>query len=126
MKNKSRVLVLIFIFLAGLLASKPLFSQVLQKLDGLAISSDLRAQKLQVLFEHPVTGENLLKIFEVVPSTNFKNAKSLKDIKPNDPLSIDYKESENGSLEAVYIAVIPLKKLPFTAEEVRKKLLFWH
>ena len=96
-------------------------AEVLQKLSGLAVSVDLQSQKLSVRFEHPVTGERILKIFSVLPSTGFKNVKRLDQIKPNDPVSIDYQEREKEGLQAVYIEVISLKGLPFDPDQVKKK-----
>ncbi len=110
----------VFILLAVCFAAP---AQVLQKLSGVAVSIDLESHKLHVLFEHPVTGEDAMKIFSVSPSTGFKNAKRLDQIKPNDPVSIDYEES-SSDLKAVYIEVIPLKEVPFNKEQVKKHFGF--
>lgn len=99
-------------------------AQVLQTLSGLAVSVDTGNQKLFILFEHPVTGEESLKEFVVLTSTGFKNVKRLDQIQPNDPINIDYEELAAGTLKAVYIEVVSLRKLPFTKEQVRKKIGF--
>ena len=112
------ILVLIFVL------NNTLSAQILQKLSGVAVSVDVQSRELRVLFEHPVTGEEILKIFQILPSTNFKNAKQLSDIKPKDPVSIDYKEEGPNKLEAVYIEVIPLKEVPFSKEALKKKTHF--
>ncbi len=107
-----------------LAAGGGLSAQVLQKLSGVAVGVNISTQKLEVLFEHPVTGEEILKIFQILPNTNFKNAKQLSDIKPEDPVSVDYKEEEPNKLEAVYIEVIPLEGVPFSKNDLKKKVPF--
>lgn len=112
-----RIWCLIIFFLFSQVAG----AQVLQTLSGFAVSVNPAARELRVLFEHPVTGENTVKVFQVQPNTGFKNVKRLEQIKPNDPVSIDFEE-EGDSLKAVYVEVIPLKEVPFTAKDVRKQV----
>jgi len=100
------------------LITQTALAQHVQTLAGLAVSVDSGRRELRVMFEHPVTGEDVVKIFQIVPSTNFKNVKKLEQIKPNDPVSIDYQETGNGKLDAVYIEVIPLKEMPFSRKDV--------
>lgn len=120
MIKKLWILLVVFLFF-GQAAS----GQVLQTLSGFAISVDPKAQELRVLFEHPVTGENLLKVFKVLPTTGFKNVKRLDQIKPQDPVSVDYEKSENAELQAVYIEVVSLDRAPFDENQVGKYLSFF-
>ncbi len=94
--------------------------QVLQTLSGLVLSVDLKTSQLHVKFEHPVTGENLLKTFTIDDSTGFKHVKGLGQIKPQDPVSIDYEEKKPDQLKAIYIEVVRLNDVPFTKEQVNK------
>lgn len=121
---KKQVQVLFMTLALVLVLGNNLSAQVLQKLSGIAVSIDVGKQKLEVLFEHPVTGEEVLKIFQILPNTNFKNAKRLSDIEPQDPVSIDYHENRGSHLEAVYIEVIPLEGVPFSKEGLKKKIPF--
>ena len=95
-------------------------AEILQKMSGVTTQIDLSSQKLHVRFEHPVTGENSDLTFDIVASTCFKNAKSLKDIQPNDLVSIDYEKNGQDQLEAVYVEIVSLTKLPFSPERVKK------
>ena len=107
-------------FLVVVLISAPsLQAQVLQKLSGLAVSVNAELCELHVRFEHPVTGEEIFKVFMVPSNTGFKNAKRLSDIKPNDPVSVDYEENADGP-RAVYIEVVPLEKVPFDSKQVKR------
>ncbi len=98
-------------------------AQILQKLSGLAVGIDPASHELSVRFEHPVTREHILKIFHILPNTGFKNVKRLEQIKPNDPVSIDYEENGKDGLHAVYIEVISLTNLPFDPNLVKRKFL---
>lgn len=113
------ILVTVVLALSGNLS---VHAQVIQKLSGVTDSIDSQNKKIRILFEHPVTGEQTIKEFDIFSSTGFKNVKRLDQIKPEDPISIDYEESETGTLKAIYIEVVSLKKVPFTREEVRKKI----
>jgi len=110
--------------LACMLGSVPASANpVLQTLSGLVLSVDLRTSELHVQFEHPVTGENLLKTFTVDNRTGFKHVKGLDQIRPQDPVSVDYEEKAPEQLKAVYIEVVRLNDVPFTKEQVKKVLL---
>lgn len=123
MKKKIQIIVFtIFIFVMTVCQNAP--AAVLQKLSGLAVSVNPIDKSLEVLFEHPVTGEGELKNFKILPSTNFKNVKRLDQIKPQDPVSVDY-QSKDGNLHAVYIEVIPLNGVPFNQKEFQKKIGFF-
>ena len=107
----------LFIFL---LMNSGASAQVLQTLSGLVTAVDAESNQLHVLFEHPVTGEELVKIFTIRPDTGFKNVKRLRDIKPRDPVSIDYEEIGVDTLRAVYVEVVSIDKVPFTKEQIDK------
>ncbi len=96
---------------------------VLQTLSGLVLSVNLNTSQLHVKFEHPVTGESELKIFDVDNRTGFKHVKGLNQIKPQDPVSIDYEEKTPDQLKAVYIEVVRLNDVPFTKEQIQKAIL---
>ena len=115
---------LILLAAAFLIISGPAQAQLLQTLSGLTLSVDASSRKLHVLFEHPVTGEETVKVFEILPGTNFKNVKRLEQIQPNDPVNVDYEEDGAGELKAVYIEVVSLDKVPFTKEQLKAKLGF--
>ena len=121
---KQLTLLILLIFFLGLADLG--YAQIVQKLSGIAVSVDLKLQRLEVSFEHPVTGENTLKVFQIEPGTGFKNTKRLDQIKPNDPVSIDYQEAAGNELTAIYVEVIPLNTVPFTREQVTKKLRFFN
>ena len=55
----------ISLLIAVLSLSMPLNAQVLQKLSGLAVSVDAELRTLHIRFEHPVTGEEIFKVFSV-------------------------------------------------------------
>lgn len=116
MKKISLILILAMLVGAGSLSA-----QVLQKLSGLIDSVNLGSHELRVHFQHPVTKEEIVKIIQVLPSTGFKNVKRLDQIKPHDPVSIDYKDDGKGTLHAVYIEVVSLANLPFDPNAVKKK-----
>ena len=117
---KKLMLIFIFMVLVNLPESS---AQILQKLNGLAVAVDPASHQLSVQFEHPVTRDRSLKVFQILPSTGFKNVKRLEQIKPNDPISIDYEEISKGILQAVYIEVVSLKNLPFDPAKVKRKFL---
>ena len=102
--------------------SVPGSAEILQTLSGLVTSVNAQTHELHIRFEHPVTGETLLKTFNISARTNFKNVKRLGDIKPNDAVSIDYEENGSKTLSAVYVEVVSLDKVPFTEEQIRKAL----
>lgn len=112
------------VLIALLMLVQPASAEVLQTLSGFAVSIDPKAQELRVLFEHPVTGENALKVFKIFPNTGFKNVKRLDQIQANDPVSVDYKEAANNELRAVYVEVVPLERVPFDEGQVGKYLNF--
>ena len=116
-----RLLIITLIFAAVIGGTAPASANpVLQTLSGLVLSIDLKASELRVQFEHPVTGENILKIFTIDERTGFKHVKGLGQIKPKDPVSVDYEEKNPNQLKAVYIEVVSLNDVPFTKEQVNK------
>lgn len=118
MKKRFLITVLALAFVLGSVSS--FANPILQTMSGLVLSVDLKASQLHVQFEHPVTGENLLKIFTVDNTTGFKHVKGLGQIRPQDPVSIDYEEKTPEDLKAVYIEVVRLNDVPFTKEQIQK------
>lgn len=110
--------VLALVFVLGSLSASA--SPVLQTLSGLVLSVNLKTNQLHVQFEHPVTGENVLKTFTIDNTTGFKHVKGLNQIKPQDPVSVDYEEKNPDQLKAVYVEVVRLNDVPFTKEQVNK------
>lgn len=100
--------------------AQPVSAEILQTLSGLVTFVNAQTHELHIRFEHPVTGEMLMKTFNVSAKTGFKNVKRLDEIKPNDAVSVDYEESGPKTLSAVYVEVVSLDKVPFTEEQIKK------
>lgn len=119
---KKKIQILVFVLLVVLVSIPASANPILQTLSGLVLAVDLNTSQLRVQFEHPVTGENELKIFNVDHTTGFKHVKGLNQIKPQDPVSVDYEEKTPNDLKAVYIEVVRLNDVPFTKEQIQKAL----
>ena len=78
------------------------------------ISSDQK--KLELSYQRPATGKIEQLIVLIDERTGFKKGVSLKDFNPNDPVSIDYEETQSG-FHAIQIRQVPLQGVP---EDIRR------
>jgi hypothetical protein len=112
--------VLLF-FLAALSLIQPAYASMIQRLDGRVVRADLQTHILLVQFEHPVSGENIQKEFEVTESTGFKRVKGLGKIRSGDLVTVDYRE-EGTKIIAIYIDVVPIDRQPVSPAEFANSL----
>lgn len=95
-------------------------AEVLKTLNGRVLAVDTQNNLLSVDFQHPATGERKELLFTVGAQTGFSGGiKTLGQLRHNDPVKIDYKESPNGSLDARHIDKVRLAGPPVGAENFR-------
>lgn len=101
------VFILFAFFLSSGYAGEPLYTLSAKVGEAHSESSTFTAR-----FQHPATGENLEYLFKVTERTGMNGMKSVRELKPNDILQIDYFKTEDGSLVVEYMARVKMKGAP--------------
>ncbi len=105
----------IFILLALVFLS-PARAEVLKTLSGRVLAVDAQNNLLNIDFQHPATGERKELVFVVTAETGFRGIKTLSQLRHDDPVTIDYEENSQGSLQARQISKVRLTGPPPGAE----------
>lgn len=94
-------------------------AEVVKTLNGRVLAVDTRNNLLSVDFQHPATGERKELLFTVGAQTGFSGVKALGQLRPEDPVKIDYEENSSGSLEARHIDKVRIEGPPVGVENFR-------
>ena len=92
-------------------------AEVLKTLSGRVTEIDVENSSLRIDFQHPATGENKELVFAVDAHTGFGGIKALQELKPRDPIAIDYEENSKGQLRARHIERVQLTGPPAGIEK---------
>ena len=82
--------------------------------DGRVGEVRLRKKELVLVFQHPVTQKDEQLVLEIGKKTDFSEDLRLKDLKPNEPVSVDYEEKSQGKGRAVLIKRVPIRAPNFS------------
>ncbi len=93
--------------------------QVLKVMDGRVKEISSEKHELVLSYRHPVSGQMEEKTFEVDTATGFPEGMRFQDLRPNQPLSVDYQEGPQGKAHAVRIRAVPLRGVP-----IDRKVIF--
>ena len=93
--------------LGSALAGEPLYTLSAAVSEPQPQNSTFSAQ-----FKHPATGESLEYLFQVTENTGMNGLKSVKELKRNDLLQIDYFKSADGKLIVEYMARVRMNGAP--------------
>gem|GEM_PF-4738780 len=74
----------------------------------------LDKKQLTLVFQHPVTQKDEQLILEIGNKTDFSENLHLEDLRPNEPVSVDYEEKSEGKGRAVLIKRVPVRAPNFS------------
>jgi len=92
---------------------------LIKTLGGQVLSVDTEKNILGIDFLHPATGEREKLFFLVNGSTDFRGVAALRELRPKDPVTVDYVE-EDSMPAARLVSRVPLSGPPDGLEKFPK------
>ena|GEM_PF-5723718 len=83
----------------------------LKIVDGRVAEVRSKERELVLAYRHPVTRREEKLVLQVDQGTGFYEGVHLEDLRPEQPVSVDYEEGPSG-LKAVRVRQVPIRGIP--------------